>query len=135
MCVTNIPHFKEIIIMSLDCEHCGYKSNEIKGGGAIPKFGTKVMLAVTGPDDFGREVLKSDTAGLSIPELELELEEGSLDGLYSTVEGLLNKLVKNMTEANPFAAGDSSKKHHTNNDAEGGKVRLPERRPSCTHNF
>ena len=26
-----------------------------------------------------------------------------------------------MTEANPFAAGDSSKKHHTNNDAEGGK--------------
>eukprot|EP00518_Triparma_eleuthera_P022992 CAMPEP_0197559426 /NCGR_PEP_ID=MMETSP1320-20131121/21219_1 /TAXON_ID=91990 /ORGANISM="Bolidomonas sp., Strain RCC2347" /LENGTH=550 /DNA_ID=CAMNT_0043120865 /DNA_START=126 /DNA_END=1774 /DNA_ORIENTATION=- len=121
MCVTNIPHFKEIIIMSLDCEHCAYKSNEIKGGGAIPKFGTKVTLAVTGPDDFGREVLKSDTAGLSIPELELELEEGSLDGLYTTVEGLLNKLVKNMTEANPFAAGDSSKKHHTNNDAEGGK--------------
>ena len=25
MCVTNIPHFKEIIIMSLDCEKCGYK--------------------------------------------------------------------------------------------------------------
>ena len=92
MCVTNIPHFKEIIIMSLDCEHCGYKSNEIKGGGAIPKFGTKVILNVQGPQDFGREVLKSDTAGLEIPELELELEEGSLDGLYSTVEGLLKKV-------------------------------------------
>ncbi|GMH56434.1 hypothetical protein TL16_g02134 [Triparma laevis f. inornata] len=121
MCVTNIPHFKEIIIMSLDCEKCGYKSNEIKGGGAIPKFGTKVSLTVGEEEDFGREVLKSDTAGVAIPELELELEEGSLDGVYSTVEGLLKKLVTNMEAANPFASGDSSKKHHVGNDAEGGK--------------
>ncbi|GMH89863.1 hypothetical protein TrVE_jg7982 [Triparma verrucosa] len=121
MCVTNIPHFKEIIIMSLDCEKCGYKSNEIKGGGAIPKFGTKVSLTVSDAEDFGREVLKSDTAGIAIPELELELEEGSLDGVYSTVEGLLKKLVSNMEAANPFASGDSSKKHHVGNDAEGGK--------------
>ena len=99
MCVTNIPHFKEIIIMSLDCEYCGYKSNEIKGGGAIPKFGTKVTVAINGPDDFGREVLKSDTAGLSIPELELELEEGSLDGLYTTVEGLMKKVRSGESEA------------------------------------
>ena len=30
---TDIPHFKEVIIMSLRCDACGYKSNEIKGGG------------------------------------------------------------------------------------------------------
>ena len=36
MCVTDIPHFKEVIIMTLNCEECGYRSNEIKGGGAIP---------------------------------------------------------------------------------------------------
>ncbi len=112
MCVTNIPHFKEVIIMSLDCEHCGYKSNEVKGGGAIPAFGSRIELKVGGPEDYGREILKSDTAGLRIPELELELEEGSLDGVYSTVEGLMKKLVENLMAANPFAAGDSSVQHH-----------------------
>lgn len=78
-------------------------------------------MTVSSAEDFGREVLKSDTAGIAIPELELELEEGSLDGVYSTVEGLLKKLVSNMEAANPFASGDSSKKHHVGNDAEGGK--------------
>ena len=78
-------------------------------------------MTVSDAEDFGREVLKSDTAGIAIPELELELEEGSLDGVYSTVEGLLKKLVSNMEAANPFASGDSSKKHHVGNDAEGGK--------------
>ncbi|CAM9524779.1 unnamed protein product [Choristocarpus tenellus] len=29
MCSTNIPHFKEILIMSFDCEACGYKSSEV----------------------------------------------------------------------------------------------------------
>jgi hypothetical protein len=86
MCTTQIPHFKEVIIMCLDCDKCGYRSNEVKGGGAIPDFGTRVSLTVSGPEDFGREILKSDTAGLAIPELDLELEEGSLDGVYSTVE-------------------------------------------------
>jgi zinc finger protein len=32
MCITDIPHFKEVIIMSMVCDNCGYKSNEIKGG-------------------------------------------------------------------------------------------------------
>jgi len=116
MCVTDIPHFKEVIIMSLNCDHCGYRSNEIKGGGAIPKFGTEFRLVVNSEEDMGREVLKSDTAGIAIPEIELELEEGSLSGIYTTVEGLMQKLVKNMTEANPFGSGDSNKEHHLNND-------------------
>ena len=120
MCVTNIPHFKEVIIMALNCDKCGYKSNEVKGGGAIPSFGTRITLTVNGPDDFGREILKSDTAGLAIPELELELEEGGLDGVYTTVEGILKKLADRLAEANPFGEGDSSTKHHKDNDAEKG---------------
>lgn len=37
----NIPHFKEVIIMSTVCDHCGYKSNEVKTGGEIPAKGKK----------------------------------------------------------------------------------------------
>jgi len=119
MCMTRIPHFKEVIIMSMDCDKCGFRSNEVKGGGAIPDFGTEVILKVDGPEDFGREILKSDTAGIAIPELDLELEEGSLDGIYSTVEGMLKKLRDNMKKTNPFGHGDSNKQHHLTND--GGK--------------
>jgi len=31
----DIPYFKEIIIMSTNCDACGYKDNEVKTGGAI----------------------------------------------------------------------------------------------------
>lgn len=123
MCLTDIPHFKEVIIMSLVCEHCGYRSNEIKGGGAIPKFGTKVKLTIKSDDDLAREVLKSDTAGLIIPEVDMELDEGGLDGLYTTVEGLLNKVHDRLKEANPFGSGDSAKKQHLSND--GGAFSKP----------
>lgn len=27
---------QEVIIMAFTCEQCGYRNNEIKGGGAIP---------------------------------------------------------------------------------------------------
>eukprot|EP00814_Leptocylindrus_danicus_P016629 CAMPEP_0116012476 /NCGR_PEP_ID=MMETSP0321-20121206/5148_1 /TAXON_ID=163516 /ORGANISM="Leptocylindrus danicus var. danicus, Strain B650" /LENGTH=659 /DNA_ID=CAMNT_0003481831 /DNA_START=22 /DNA_END=2001 /DNA_ORIENTATION=- len=125
MCVTDIPHFKEVIIMSLMCDHCGFKSNEVKGGGGIPKFGTKCTVVVNSVEDLGREVLKSDTAGIAIPDLELDLEEGSLNGMYTTVEGLMEKLHKNLVEANPFGSisSDSASKHHLTND--GGEFSGP----------
>jgi zinc finger protein len=116
MCVANIPHFKEIIIMSLDCPKCGYRSNEIKGGGAIPTFGTRLVLTVADPEDMGREVLKSDTGGIAIPEIDMELDEGGLDGVYSTVEGLVKKVYERIEIANPFGEGDSGTKNHKGND-------------------
>jgi zinc finger protein len=124
MCVTDIPNFKEIVIMSLVCEECGYRSNEIKGGGAIPKYGSKITLRVTCPDDLAREVLKSDTAGVVIPELEMELHEGGLDGVYTTVEGLLNKIRGRLETANPFGCGDSAEKQHLGKD-DGGRFSGP----------
>ncbi len=46
MCVTDIPHFKEIIIMSFLCDECGNRTVEVKGGGAVPDHGTKTTLRV-----------------------------------------------------------------------------------------
>ncbi len=47
MCVTDIPHFKEIIIMSFLCDDCGARTVEVKGGGAVPDHGTRTTLKVT----------------------------------------------------------------------------------------
>ncbi|RLN97950.1 hypothetical protein BBJ28_00008634 [Nothophytophthora sp. Chile5] len=110
MCMTDIPHFKEVIIMSFNCEMCGFKTNEVKAGGAIPPQGERITLRVDtskDPDMLDRDVLKSDSAAVNIPEIELEMSHGSLGGLYTTIEGLLDKIRQNIEEGNPFAIGDS----------------------------
>ena len=111
--VTSIPHFKEVIIMGFSCAFCGFRTNDVKGGGAIPRLGTTVTLVVTDLDDLKRDVLKSDSAMVTIPELELELGHGTLGGVYTTVEGLMTKIYTNLRDNNPFAVGDSSTNHHS----------------------
>lgn len=54
----NIPHFKNIIIMSTNCEHCGYRDNEVKSGAAISEKGKKIILKVEDEDDLSRDILK-----------------------------------------------------------------------------
>ena len=95
MCTTTIPYFKEIIVMAFTCGFCGNRSTEVKVGGEISKQGLKITLQVKTEDDLKRDLFKSDTASISIPEIEFEMGYGTLGGVYTTVEGLLEK-VKNI---------------------------------------
>lgn len=88
----DIPHFKEVVLMSTNCDECGFKSNEVKTGGAIPTQGRKVTLKVADPEDLARDILKSETCSLSIPELNLDLTAGTLGGRFTTIEGLLTQV-------------------------------------------
>ncbi|KAH3685334.1 hypothetical protein WICPIJ_003686 [Wickerhamomyces pijperi] len=92
MKIVNIPHFKDVIIMSTVCLECGYKSNEVKTGGAIPDKGRKITLIVDDAEDLARDILKSETCGLTIPELNLDLTPGTLGGRFTTIEGLLKQV-------------------------------------------
>ncbi|ODQ77412.1 hypothetical protein BABINDRAFT_41810 [Babjeviella inositovora NRRL Y-12698] len=92
-----IPHFTDVIIMSTSCDGCGYKSNEVKTGGAIPDKGKKITLAVDDPEDLARDILKSETCGLTIPELNLDLTPGTLGGRFTTIEGLLKQVHEELT--------------------------------------
>ena len=111
--LTDIPHFKEVIIMAFNCTACGFRNNEVKAGGAVPDKGTEVTLKVTCADDLRRDVLKSDSCMVLIPELELELGSGTLGGVYTTIEGLVGKIHKSLGESNPFAVGDSTTLNHS----------------------
>ena len=33
--LTKIPHYKEVILMSFNCDHCGLSNNELQSGGKI----------------------------------------------------------------------------------------------------
>ncbi|NXD54726.1 ZPR1 protein, partial [Corvus moneduloides] len=107
MKLVQIPHFKEVIIMATNCDSCGHRTNEVKSGGAIEPRGTRITLRITDPSDMTRDILKSETCSVEIPELEFELGMGALGGKFTTLEGLL-KDIRDLVEKNPFTLGDSS---------------------------
>ncbi|CAN0317335.1 unnamed protein product, partial [Discosporangium mesarthrocarpum] len=66
--------------------------DQVKGGGAVPKRGTSYTLNATSVEDFRRDVLKSDTCRMNLPDIDLVMEMGTLGSMYTTVEGLLAKV-------------------------------------------
>lgn len=107
MKLVQIPHFKEVIIMATNCDSCGHRTNEVKSGGATEDQGTRITLHLTNPIDMSRDLLKSETCSVLIPELDFELGMAALAGKFTTVEGLL-KDIKELVLKNPFSCGDSS---------------------------
>lgn len=92
MCQIDIPGFRKCIIMAFNCSGCGSRSNEVKAMGTFGSKGRRWTLKVTAPSDLNRDVLKSDTASVTIPELEIDVCFGALAGVYTTVEGLIMKV-------------------------------------------
>ena len=107
---TNIPHFKEVIIMATVCEHCGYRTSDVKTGGAIPPLGKKLTLQVKTLEDLSRDILKSESCALKSHTLGLEVQPGTLGGRFTTVEGLLTQ-VRDQLHGQVFDTGG---------DLEGG---------------
>lgn len=108
MKLVQIPHFKEVIIMATNCDSCGHRTNEVKSGGATEELGTKITLNITDPSDMTRDVLKSETCSVQIPELEFELGMAAVGGKFTTLEGLLKDIKDLIVSKNPFVSGDSS---------------------------
>ncbi|XP_038861234.1 zinc finger protein ZPR1-like isoform X3 [Salvelinus namaycush] len=99
MKIVQIPHFKEVIIMATNCDDCGHRTNEVKSGGATEELGTKITLHLTNVSDMSRDLLKSETCSILIPELEFELGMAAVGGKFTTLEGLL----KDIKDLNVYA--------------------------------
>ncbi|KAF2222256.1 ZPR1 zinc-finger domain-containing protein [Elsinoe ampelina] len=96
MKMVNIPYFKQVVLMSTVCDHCGYRSNEVKTGGEVPEKGQRITLKVSTAEDLARDILKSESAALNCPELGLQVEPGTLGGRFTTVEGLLTQFRRDL---------------------------------------
>lgn len=92
MKMVDIPHFKQVVIMSTVCDECGYRSNDVKTGGEIPEKGEKVTVVIEDEVDLARDILKSETCGMECPELGLSVQPGTLGGRFTTIEGLLTQV-------------------------------------------
>merc|ERR1712180_118160 len=111
--LTKIPFFRDVIIMSFTCEACGYKSNEVKAGGAMEPHGMRINFTITDPTDMARDVLTSETCAISVPDFGLEVSHYSSSGRFTTVEGLLVFIKEQLGRTNPFGFGDSAEKEKT----------------------
>lgn len=98
MKMTSIPYFKDVVIMGTHCEACGHRTNEVKSGGGIEPKGVRIEVAVATPEDYARDVLKSETCSLEVPELELSVGPSAVSGRFTTVEGLLKAMKDQLSE-------------------------------------
>nr|XP_053652002.1 zinc finger protein ZPR1-like [Cherax quadricarinatus] len=102
--------FQEVIIMAMHCESCGHRTNEVKSGTGVSDLGKRITLKITDPTDLARDVLKSETCELSIPELDFCVGGGLIGGKFTTLEGLLMNIREDL-DSNPFLMGDSIEKN------------------------
>lgn len=89
--LTKIPYFREIILMSFSCPHCGFSNTEVQSAGQIQERGTRYTLKVTEPEDMDRQIIKSDSAVFRLEDLDLEIPAGR--GQLSNLEGILNNIL------------------------------------------
>jgi zinc finger protein len=71
--MTKIPFFREVIISSFSCEHCGNRNNQVQFGGKLPDFGVNIFFRVMSKEDLNRELIKSEFTVIHFEEIDLEI--------------------------------------------------------------
>ena len=49
--LTKIPHYKEVILMSFSCDHCGLRNNKIQSGSVIQEQGHTITVTIASERD------------------------------------------------------------------------------------
>merc|ERR1712142_782156 len=99
--LTKIPFFRDVIIMSFTCPHCGYRDNQIQPGSDIEEKGVRLTLKVEGSKMMNRQIVKQGSASVLIKELEFEAPAFTSKGSLTTVEGILENAAAGLEEQQP----------------------------------
>ncbi|XP_052902964.1 zinc finger protein ZPR1 isoform X2 [Anopheles moucheti] len=99
--LTQIPFYKEVVIMSFSCDHCGYENNEIQPGGEIAPKGVEIQTTIVTARDLNRRVVKSDFSSIRIEELDFEIPAQSQKGEVTTVEGIIDRVIRGLDQDQP----------------------------------
>src|SRR3989338_1446958 len=89
MLLTSIPHYRDVVVSSFYCKHCGNINNDVQSTGTIQEQGEKLTLTVSNLKDLNRQVIKSDSCTVFAPSLGLEIPSTTQRGTLNTVEGIL----------------------------------------------
>ena len=87
--LAKVPLFRDVILISFNCQHCGFSNNEIMSGTPVQTTGSKFVVTVKQSEDLNRQVVRSEKCTFGIPEIEFEAPPIGSKGLVTTIEGLL----------------------------------------------
>jgi zinc finger protein len=94
--LTKIPFFREVIVSSFMCDHCGNRNAELQPGRMIQERGTTYKVNVTTERDLNRQVVQTEYATISIPSLEFEVPGGR--SCLTTIEGVIDRAVEGLMQ-------------------------------------
>lgn len=97
----SVPFFKDIIIMSFNCENCGFSDSEVQSANTLAEKGIRITLIVSSLEVLNRQVVKSEYASISIPEIELEIPNTTQKASLNTVEGILLRAATDLEQDQP----------------------------------
>jgi len=95
---TKIPMFKEIIISSFSCDHCGNSNSEVQFGGKLADFAVEFTLNAEKSEDLNRSVVKSEFATVCFPDIDFEIPPQTQKGSINTIEGILLKAIEGISD-------------------------------------
>jgi ZPR1 zinc finger protein len=98
--LTRIPFFRDIIIMAFECEECGFRNSEVQSA-EVQEHGCHFEVRVETPRDLNRQLVKGDKATITIPELDFEIPAGTQSGVFTTIEGVLDRARENLDASQP----------------------------------
>lgn len=101
MMLTNIPFFKDVLVVSFTCDDCGHRNNEIQNAGVLADTGLKLKLTVTNKEDMDRDICRGEFATTFVPELGLEVPFNK-KGQMSTLEGFLTGFKEDLMMQQPI---------------------------------
>ncbi|XP_002165109.1 zinc finger protein ZPR1 isoform X1 [Hydra vulgaris] len=96
--LTKIPFFKEVIISSFKCEHCGFSNNEVQPGSAIQPKGVRYTVTINDKKMMNRQVVKQASAMFRIEELDFEGPAFTSQGALTTIEGLFENAIAGLQQ-------------------------------------
>ncbi len=116
----NVPLIGQVILSSGECKSCGYKYRDVRM--AESHGPQRLTLYVETPEDLNSLVVRAATASIYIPELGISIEPGPASrGYISTVEGILDRVLKVMVALKDDEEVDREKWEYAKNEIEKAK--------------
>ncbi|KAI3385698.1 hypothetical protein SNEBB_009167 [Seison nebaliae] len=93
---TEIPFFRNVVVSSFACEECGNRNSDIIPVNDI-NYGIRYELTIQNVKDLKRRIVRSKTASIQLPEIEVEIPSNTGDGSVTVIEET-NKMNDEETE-------------------------------------
>jgi len=88
-----IPHFGDVLISTLLCPRCGYRSSDIVPLEKLPP--RRYVLQIDGPQQMKIRIVRSGSSTVKIPEIGARIDPGLFsEGYVTNVEGILQRFQK-----------------------------------------